>query len=89
MNKKGNPIASPIGLIKKATPLKYNKIMIESSLGKKYYSDLTFFQKVHCYPSEMDWKNVSIDKSGLVLTWPTKFEIKITQIIEHAFKIEN
>ena len=78
-----------MNLIKKVSPLKYNKIMIETSLGKKYSSDLSFFNKVHCYPTEADWKNVSIDKSGLDLIWSTKFKINLTQIIEHAFKIEN
>ena len=77
-----------MNLIKKVTPLKYNKIMIETSLGKKYSSDLSFFNKVHCYPTEADWKNVSIDKSGLDLIWSTKFKINLTQIIEHAFMIE-
>ena len=77
-----------MNLIKKVSPLKYNKIMIETSLGKKYSSDLSFFTKVHCYPAEADWKNVSIDKSGLDLIWSTKFKINLTQIIEHAFMIE-
>jgi hypothetical protein len=77
-----------MNVIKKVTPLKYNKIMIETSLGKKYNSDLSFFNKVHCYPTEADWKNVSIDKSGTDLIWSTKFKIKLIQIIEHAFKIE-
>ena len=78
-----------MNLIKKVSPLKYNKIMIETSLGKKYSSDLSFFNKVHCYPTETDWKDVSIDKSGLELIWSTKFKINLTQIIDHAFQIEN
>jgi hypothetical protein len=87
--RKGDSMDSPTGLITKATPLKFNKIIIETSLGKRYYSDLTFFQKVHCYPTTEEWKNVSIDSYGLDLIWSTRFEINITQVIDHSYKVEN
>lgn len=89
MNKKGK--SDPLklfGTITKVTPNKYNKIIIETSLGKRYFSDLTFFQNIHCYPKMDEWNNVTIDKSGLDLIWPGKFRVSLGQIIDHSFKVD-
>ena len=77
------------GTIKKVTPNKYNKIVIETSLGKRYFADLTFFQNIHCYPKLEEWDNVSIDYQGKDLIWSSKLKINIKQVIDHSFKTEN
>ncbi len=87
MSKKEKPV-DLFGSITKVITNKYNKVVIETSLGKRYFSDLSFFQKVHCYPIIEEWKNVSIDSYGLDLIWSSRFEVHITQIIDHAYKIE-
>ena len=76
-------------LISKVTPLKYNKISLETSLGRRYSSDLSFFQKVHCYPKIVDWEKVSIDKDSLGLSWSSKFKVTLSQIKDSAFKVED
>ena len=85
---KGTAMDSSIELIKNVRPLDYNKLAIETTAGKRYYSDLSFFRKVFCYPSEKDWKKVSIDSYGLDLVWSSRFEIHVTQVIDSAYQVE-
>ncbi len=75
-------------IIKKVIPLEYNKLIIETNEGERYFSDISFSQKVYCYPKAEDWAKVSTDSYGLDLIWPTRFEIHITQIIDSSYKIE-
>jgi hypothetical protein len=91
MSKKGKTkdLTDFLGLITKVTPNKYNKVVIETSKGKRYFSDLTFFQNIHCYPKEGEWNNVSIDPNGKNLIWSSKFQVKIDQIVENSFKTED
>lgn len=89
MNKKSkNEPVNLFGFITKVTTNKYNKVVIETSLGKRYYSDLTFFQNIHCYPTSDEWNNVSIDRNGEGLIWSSKFQVKINQVIEQAYQTE-
>jgi hypothetical protein len=87
MSKKEKPL-DLLGSITKVTTNKYNKVVIETSLGKRYYSDLTFFQNIHCYPTNDEWNNVSIDRNGEGLIWSSKFQVKINQVIEQAYQTE-
>jgi hypothetical protein len=75
-------------IIKKVIPLEYNKLIIETNEGERYFSDISFFQKVFCYPKTEDWAKVSIDSYGLDLIWPTRFEIHITQVIDSSYRTE-
>jgi hypothetical protein len=85
---KGDTMDNTVTIIKKVTPLEYNKLIIETNAGERYFSDLSFFQKVYCYPQSGEWDKVSIDNYGLDLLWPTRFEVHITQIIDSSYKVE-
>lgn len=89
MSKKGKTESlDHLGSILKITPNKYNKIVIETSVGKRYFCDLTFFQNIHCYPKIEEWNNVTIDRNGKDLIWSSQFKVKIDQVIDHAYKTE-
>ncbi len=72
-------------LVKNVTSLKYPKIEFETTEGKKYISDLSFFKKVKCFPKNQDeWNKVFATEGGYNITWSTRFEIHIFQAIEYA-----
>ena len=75
-------------LIKEVKPLEYNKLVIETTSGKRFFSDLSFFQKVYCYPEKKEWKKVSIDSYGLDIVWPSRFEVHVTQVIDASYRVE-
>lgn len=74
-------------LIKKVSTPRYGEVVIETN-NKRYFAKLERFKKVFCYPEETEWPKVSIDSRGLDLIWPSRFELHIDQIIDHAYKTE-
>ena len=76
-------------IIVKVTPLRCSKIQIETNSGKRYTSNLEEFKKVFCFPkTKRDWENVSITTGGYSLTWSTRFEVHVDQVIDAAMKVE-
>jgi hypothetical protein len=72
-------------LVKSVTALKYPKIEFETTDGKKYISDLSFFKKVKCFPSSQEqWDRVFTTEEGYNITWSSRFEINVFQAIDCA-----
>jgi len=68
----------------------YGKVIIETSNGKRFHSDLSFFSKVYCFPqTEADWKKVAPDADGLALVWSSRLEVHVDQIMALATQVEN
>lgn len=81
--------ASTPMILKVQTP-EYKEVIIDASNGKRYYSNLSSFSTVYCFPkSEADWRNVSIDGEGLSLIWSSRFEAHIDQVIGLATRVED
>ena len=73
-------------IIKVETP-DYKKIVIETTDGFRYESDLTALENVYCFPAnKTEWDLVSPDSFGTALIWTSRFEVHIDQIIGLAFK---
>ena len=82
-------MGSTSSVIMKVLTPELHKVIIETTDGHRYHSDLSNLSKVYCYPvSEREWGQVSIDSYGLGLIWVTRFEVHIDQIIGLADKIE-
>ena len=77
-----------IELIQKVKPLDYKKLLIETD-SKRYYSDLTEFDSVHCFPDKNQWNDISIDSDGIDLIWGCRFEVHVNQVIDCAYKVED
>ena len=79
--------ATPI--IRNVQVSEYSKVIVETSDGKRYFSDLSALAQVYCFPSDMSaWSKISIDSYGLGLIWASRFEVHVDQVIGLAFKIE-
>ncbi len=75
-------------IISVSTP-EYQKVIIETSDGLRYFSDLSSMSKVYCFPkSKSEWDKVSPDSHGLALVWVTRFEVHVDQVIGLAYKTE-
>lgn len=79
---------STFELIQKVKPLDYKKVLIETA-SKRYYSDLSEFESVQCFPESLEWNDVSIDSDGVDLIWGCRFEVHVTQVIDCAYKVED
>ena len=80
--------AAPV-ILKVKTP-EYKKVVIDASDGKRYHSDLSRFLTVYCFPkTEAEWDTVSVDVTGRALTWTSRFEVHIDQVIGLATKVED
>ena len=67
----------------------YMKVSIEASDGNRYHADLSSFTRVYCFPRDAsEWACVSIDSYGLGLTWATRFEVHVDQVIGLATRVE-
>ena len=65
--------------------LQLPKIEFETNEAKRYVSDLSEFKNVFCFPkNQKEWKDLSITASGFNVTWGTRFEVHIHQIIDCA-----
>ena len=76
-------------IILTVTAIKLPKIIIETNYGYRYTSDLSKFKKVYCFPTnQKEWESVDITESGFNLTWSTRFEVSVDQIIDAAESVE-
>lgn len=67
----------------------YKKLIIETSDGHRYHSDLSSLSKIYCFPKDLkQWMNVYIDQDGIALGWSCRFEVHVDQVIGLAFKTE-
>lgn len=67
----------------------YMTVSIEASDGNRYEADLSSFSRVYCFPRDVrEWERVSIDSYGLGLTWASRFEVHVDQIIGLASHVE-
>jgi hypothetical protein len=81
-------ISTPV-ILKIATP-DYKKLIVDTSDGKRYHSDLSPLSNVYCFPkTAAEWEMVNADSDGFALIWSSRFEAHIDQIIAFATKIEN
>ena len=75
-------------ILKVETP-EYKKVVIETSDGQRYFSDLKALSSVYCYPkTKPDWDKVSADSYGRALIWSSRFEAHIDQVIGLSYKSE-
>ena len=66
-------------------PLALPKVEVETNVSKRYIVDLSEFKTVFCFPkNQKDWENISITASGFNLTWGTRFEVSIDQVLDAA-----
>ena len=76
-------------VIYKVNPLATPRIEIDTNEGKRYQADLSYLKTVPCFPkNQADWENVSITAQGFNLTWGTRFEVHVDQIIDSADSVE-
>ena len=67
----------------------YKKIILETSDGYRYHSDLSSLSAVYCLPkNEDEWKKCSIDSYDLGIIWSSQFEVYSDQLVGLANKIE-
>jgi hypothetical protein len=79
--------ATPV--IRAVSTAGYMKVSIEASDGNRYHADLSSFSRVYCFPHDAsEWARVSIDSYGLCLTWATRFEVHIDQVLGLATRVE-
>ncbi len=79
----------PTPVILKVSTPEFKKVVIEASDGKRYFSDLSSFSGVFCFPANSgDWNKVSIDSYGLGLIWASRFEVHVDQVIALVSKSE-
>ena len=68
--------------------VEYKKIKIILTDGTIYFSDLSDFSDVYCFPTKEKWKEVSIDSYSRGLIWSSRFEVHIEQLIDTAYLTE-
>lgn len=75
-------------IVQVSTP-EYKKVIVETSNGMRYFSDLSTLEKVYCFPkNKSDWDQVTPDSFGSALIWTTRFESHIDQIIGLAYQTQ-
>jgi hypothetical protein len=75
-------------ILRVGTP-EYACVVIETSDGIRYETDLTSFAAVHCFPkTSEEWSAVSQDNAGLALVWASRFEVHVDQVIALARRAE-
>ena len=80
--------AAPV-IFKVSTP-EYGQVVVDASDGKRYHANLTALSAVHCFPKTFEeWRKVTPDGHGLALTWTTRFEVHIDQVIGLANRVES
>lgn len=66
------------------------KLAIETNERKRYLADLSDFKSVYCFPkTQTEWENVSITEQGFNLTWGTRFEVHVDQVVDSATAVED
>ncbi len=82
-------MGSTYSLIVNISTPEYKKIIVETSDGKRYFSDLSPLSQVYCFPkNKIEWDKVSSDSFGLALAWTTRFEVHLDQVIGLSYKSE-
>jgi hypothetical protein len=82
-------MGQPTPVITKLETPSYKNLVIETSDGLRYQSDLSSLAKVYCFPAnESEWKKVSVDSYGIALIWSSRFEVHVDQVIGLATKSE-
>jgi hypothetical protein len=77
-------------VIQSVKALKKPQVEITATNGKVYISDLKDYIKVKCFPtSQEEWEKVGITTYGFNLTWSSRFEVHIDQLIDAAISSEN
>jgi hypothetical protein len=72
-------------VIKKVRPLALPLVLIETNERKSYTADLSGFSSVTCFPtSQAEWEDVGITAEGFNLTWGSRFEVHVDQLIDAA-----
>src|SRR5512142_490615 len=88
--REGDPMGTPTPVILKVSTPDYARVVIETSDGKCYHSDLSSFASVYCFPKTREqWDAVSQDDAGLALVWTTRFEAHVDQVIALATRVES
>ena len=83
-------MGSPHPLIVRVTAPEYKKLIVETSDGTRYYSDLSPLESVYCFPkNQSEWRLVSVDGFASALIWVSRFEAHVDQIIGLAYKKES
>lgn len=82
-------MGAPTPVILKVETPEYKKLVIEGSDGNRYFTDLSSFLKVYCFPGDKsEWDKVSTDSYGLSLVWASRFEVHMDQVVALAYKTE-
>jgi len=82
-------MGSPNPLIVKVATPEYKKVVVDASDGQRYFADLSTLSQVYCFPKDKaEWDRVSPDSFGSALTWASRFEAHMDQIIGLAYKTE-
>ena len=67
------------------SPLDSPKIEVLTTNGMRYVTDLSKFKTVNCFPkNQQEWEKVFITEGGYNITWSSRFEVHIGQVIDHA-----
>ncbi|MBL6991097.1 MAG: hypothetical protein ISR65_15025 [Bacteriovoracaceae bacterium] len=66
------------------------QIEIIASNGIRYISDLKEYSSIKCFPtSQKDWEKVGVTTYGFNLTWASRFEVHVDQVIACAISEES
>ncbi|MBI1860972.1 MAG: hypothetical protein HYR96_08645 [Deltaproteobacteria bacterium] len=69
-----------------ATP-EFAKLIVESSDGARYHSDLSALKSVRNFPKDSrEWGRVKIDSYGISLVWSSQLQLNLAQIIARSTK---
>jgi hypothetical protein len=75
-------------ILRVGTP-EYACVVVETSDGMRYETDLGSFAPVYCFPRTLEgWGAVTQDASGLALVWASRFEVHVDQVIALARRAE-
>lgn len=76
-------------VILKVEARKLGLVVIETSDGFRYHSDLSSLSTVYCYPkNDAEWSKVGVDNYGRALQWGSRFEAHIDQLVALATRTE-
>lgn len=77
-------------LIQSVKALTIPRVEIQATNGKVYISDLKEYSAVKCFPkNQEEWEKVGITTQGFNLTWSSRFEVHIDQLIDGAISESN
>lgn len=77
-------------VIQSVKALTLPQVEIQATNGKVYISDLKEYSAVKCFPkSQVEWEKVGITTHGFNLTWSSRFEVHVDQLIDSAISESN